>query len=84
MASPKPLLLDSAQNQPTKLLSMPSGMLFSKQLTVKSSEQINHDTKKITFTLPGGASQISGVPAGCELPDHLQNPQSLMFEKLPS
>lgn len=65
MTTPKQQLLDSAQNAPTKMLSMPSGMLFSKQLTVQSSEQINHDTKKITFTLPEGSSQISGVPAGC-------------------
>ncbi|CZT15109.1 related to NADH-cytochrome b-5 reductase [Ramularia collo-cygni] len=46
------------------MLSMPMGMLFSKELTVKSSEQINHDLKKITFNLPEGDSQISGVPAG--------------------
>lgn len=65
MGTSKPHLLDSAQNTPTKMLSMPSGMLFSKEMTVKSSEQINHDTRLITFSLPEGHSQISGVPAGC-------------------
>lgn len=65
MATSRPLLLDSAQNPPTNMLSFPSGMLFSKQLTVTKSEQINHDTKKITFALPAGISQISGVPSGC-------------------
>lgn len=65
MASPKPLALDSAHNPPANMLSMPSGMLFAKQLTVKGSEQINHDTRKITFALPNGDSQISGVAAGC-------------------
>lgn len=58
------MLLDSKQNEPTKALSFPSSMLFSKQLTVTNSEQVNHDTKRITFQLPGGDGEISGVPAG--------------------
>lgn len=57
-------MMDSSQNPPTKTLNFPSSMLFSKQLTVKSSEQVNHDTKRITFTLPGGENEISGCPAG--------------------
>lgn len=56
--------MDSAQNLPSKTLNFPGSMLFSKELTVKSSEQINHDTKRITFSLPGGANEISGCPAG--------------------
>ncbi|KXT01013.1 hypothetical protein AC578_4450 [Pseudocercospora eumusae] len=60
----RPLLLDSAQNAPTKTLAFPRTMLFSQELKVLKSEQINHDTKKITFSLPGGDGDISGVPAG--------------------
>ncbi|KAK4495511.1 hypothetical protein PRZ48_013843 [Zasmidium cellare] len=63
-ASKRPLLLDSSSNAPTKTLNFPSSMLFSKQLTVTNTEQINHDTKRITFQLPGGDREISGVPAG--------------------
>ncbi|KAK3074501.1 hypothetical protein LTR53_002983 [Teratosphaeriaceae sp. CCFEE 6253] len=56
--------LDSAQNLPTPTLSFPSSMAFPKQLTVTTVEQVNHDTKKITFSLPGGDSQVSGIPFG--------------------
>jgi cytochrome-b5 reductase len=58
--------LDSAQNSPTKLLGLPRTLLFAQTLTVTKTEQVNHDTKRITFSLPGGENQISGVPAGCE------------------
>lgn len=61
----RPLLLDSPQNAPTKTFSFPGSMLFSKQLTVTSVEQVNHDTKRITLSLPGGSSEVSGVPASC-------------------
>ena len=57
--------LDSVNNAPTQTLTFPSTMLFSKQLSVTAVEQINHDTKRITFALPGGQQEISGVPAGC-------------------
>lgn len=61
----RPIMLDSANNPPTKTLAFPKTMLFSQTLTVASSEQINHDTKRITFKLPGGSGEVSGVPAGC-------------------
>lgn len=60
----RPLLLDSANMPPNKTLAVPKTMLFSQTLTVSSSEQISHDTKRITFKLPGGSNEISGVPAG--------------------
>ncbi|WPG98829.1 NADH-cytochrome b5 reductase 2 [Acrodontium crateriforme] len=60
----RPLQLDSSQNAASKTLSLPSTMLFSKQLTVTKVEQVNHDTKKVTFALPGGVGEISGVEAG--------------------
>ncbi|KAK0255098.1 hypothetical protein LTS09_009854 [Friedmanniomyces endolithicus] len=56
--------LESAQNAPTPALSFPSSMPFPKKITVTNVEQVNHDTKKITFSLPGGDSQVSGVPFG--------------------
>lgn len=59
-----PVLLDSTNMPPTKTLVVPKTMLFSQTLTVSSSEQISHDTKRITFKLPGGSNEISGVPAG--------------------
>ena len=67
-ATRRPMMLDSASNAPTKTMAFPKTMLFSQTLTVTSSEQINHDTKRITFKLPGGSSEISGVPAGCTFP----------------
>ena len=64
----RPLHLDSAQNVPTKkTFAFPGSMLFGRQLTVSEVEQINHDTKRITFQLPGGASEVSGVPAGAAI-----------------
>lgn len=63
-ASRPRIQLDSAHNAPTKTLSMPTSMLFPKQITVANVEQVNHDTKKITFKLPGGEGEVSGVPAG--------------------
>ncbi|KAK3672208.1 hypothetical protein LTR78_007961 [Recurvomyces mirabilis] len=56
--------LDSARNAPKPALSFPGSMLFPKTLTVTKTEQINHDTKKITFRLPDGEVSVSGVPAG--------------------
>jgi cytochrome-b5 reductase len=67
------MMLDSASNPPTKALTFPSSMLFSKQLTVTHTEQVNHDTKRVTFSLPGGKSQVSGVPAGCMSATGLSN-----------
>ena len=69
-ATSRPLLLDSKASlanhhvEANKTLSFPHSMLFAKQLTVAKVEQVNHDTKKITFTLPGGNGEVSGVPAG--------------------
>lgn len=61
----QPLWLDSAYKELTPALSFPKNMLFSQELKVTKVEQINHDTKRITFALPGGSSQISGlVPGG--------------------
>jgi len=62
-SSPR-LQLDSAYNAPTKTLSFPSTMLFSKQLTVTSVEQVNHDTRRVTFALPGGKKEVAGVESG--------------------
>lgn len=58
----RPILLDSAQNV-TKTFSFPKTMLFSQQLTVTGVQQVNHDTKRITFSLPGGKQETTGVPA---------------------
>lgn len=63
-AQPAPIRLDSAANPPTPALSFPKTMLFSQQLKVTKVEQVNHDTKRITFELPGGSSQVSGVVPG--------------------
>ncbi|KAK0963723.1 hypothetical protein LTS01_019194 [Friedmanniomyces endolithicus] len=65
-ASRPRIQLESAQNAPTPALSFPSSMPFPKKITVTDVEQVNHDTKKITFSLPGGDSQVSGVPFGCK------------------
>lgn len=65
-ATRRPYLLDAAQNAPAKTLSFPKNMPFSRQLTVTGVEQINHDTKKITFALPGGNAEVSGVGPGGE------------------
>jgi cytochrome-b5 reductase len=65
MSRPSPLRLDSAYREPSKTLSFPRSMLFSRELKVKQVEQVNHDTKRITFELPGGEAEISGVPASC-------------------
>jgi cytochrome-b5 reductase len=50
--------------QVTKTLLFPKNMLFAKHLIVSKVEQVNHDTKKITFALPGGDGEVSGVPGG--------------------
>jgi cytochrome-b5 reductase len=63
----KPLLMDSAQNPPTPTLSLPKNMLFSKQLKVTDVQQVNHDTKRITFELPGGKREVSGVTPGAAI-----------------
>ena len=65
MSRPAPLRLDSAYKEPSKTLSFPRSMLLSRELKVKQTEQVNHDTKRITFELPGGETEISGVPASC-------------------
>ena len=65
MSRPSPLQLDSAYRELSKTLSFPSSMLLSRKLKVKQVEQVNHDTKRITFELPGGETEISGVPASC-------------------
>lgn len=39
-------------------------MIFSKQLKVTDVKEVNHDTKRITFSLPGGTNEISGVIPG--------------------
>ncbi|KAI6809809.1 hypothetical protein KC340_g18030 [Hortaea werneckii] len=61
-----PILLDSAQNA-TQTFSFPKTMLFSQQLTVTGVEQVNHDTKRITFSLPGGKEETTGVPASAAI-----------------
>ncbi|KAK5134589.1 hypothetical protein LTR08_006375 [Meristemomyces frigidus] len=67
-ATRRPLLLDSAQNAPlSTTMNFPWTMLFAKQLTVTHVEQVNHDTKRITFALPGGSSEVSGVSASSAL-----------------
>lgn len=60
---PRPIMLDSAQNPPEKALSL----LFSKQLKVTDVKQVNHDTKRITFELPGGSNVVSGVTPGAAI-----------------
>lgn len=65
MSRPTPLRLDSGYREPSKTLSFPRSMLFSRELKVKQVEQVNHDTKRITFELPGGETETSGVPASC-------------------
>lgn len=65
VSRPAPLRLDSAFKEPSKTLTFPRTMLFSRELKVKQVEQVNHDTKRITFDLPGGESETSGVPASC-------------------
>ena len=65
MSRPTPLRLDSSYKEPTKTLSFPRSMVISQSLKVKAVEQVNHDTKRITFELPGGEREISGVPASC-------------------
>ncbi|GIZ38036.1 hypothetical protein CKM354_000146300 [Cercospora kikuchii] len=60
----RPILLDSSTTPPSTTLAFPKTMLFSQTLTVARSEQINHDTKRVTFKLPGGKNEVSGVPAG--------------------
>ncbi|KAI7192090.1 hypothetical protein D0869_15207 [Hortaea werneckii] len=62
----RPILLDSAQNA-TQTFSFPKTMLFSQQLTVTGVEQVNHDTKRITFSLPGGKEETTGVPASAAI-----------------
>ena len=64
ISRPLPLMMDSAQNTPAKTLSLPTNMLFSKQLKVVNVKQVNHDTKRITFELPGGTGEVSGVTPG--------------------
>lgn len=53
-------------NNKKETFGLPSTMLFSKRLTVTAVEQMNHDTKRITFALPGGLEESSGVPISGE------------------
>ncbi|GAB1742287.1 hypothetical protein NU219Hw_g7841t1 [Hortaea werneckii] len=62
----RPVHLDSAHNA-TQTFSFPKTMLFSQQLTVTAVEQVNHDTKRITFSLPGGKEETTGVPASAAI-----------------
>lgn len=66
-AKSQPMKLDSAANAPSKTLTFPKNMPISKQLKVTATEQVNHDTKRITFALPGGTDEISGVAPGGKL-----------------
>jgi len=66
-SSSRSLKLDSDFNPPANTLSFPKNMLFSKQLKVTRVEQINHDTKRISFALPGGQNEISGVTPGAAI-----------------
>jgi hypothetical protein len=48
----------------TKTLSFPYNMLSSRHLTSPNVEQVNHDTKKITFLILGEDGEVGGVPGG--------------------
>lgn len=67
VSRPRPQLLQSGHSTPMPTLSLPKNMLFSKQLRVTSVEQVNHDTKRIIFALPGGKDEISGVTPGAAI-----------------
>lgn len=47
--------------------SSPRTMLFSQDLTLLTTHQINHDTKLLTFSLSTGPHSISGIPAASAL-----------------
>lgn len=64
LSNRNPLRMDSAQTPLAHTLSMPKNMLFSKQLKVTDVQQVNHDTKRIIFELPGGKNEVSGVTPG--------------------
>ena len=68
LTSRRPIMMDSAQRPLAPTLSFPKNMLFTKQLKVKEVQQVNHDTKRIIFELPGGNSEVSGVTPGCMRP----------------
>lgn len=57
-------MMDSAQTPLGQTLSFPKNMIFSKQIKVKEVQEVNHDTKRIIFELPGGKSEVSGVTPG--------------------
>lgn len=63
---PRNQSLSAWHDAPTKTLVFPRNMLWSKQITVQSVEQVSHDTKRIRFRLPGGSDEVSGVPPGGE------------------
>lgn len=64
-------MMDSSQTPLANTLSLPKNMLFSKQLKVTEVQEVNHDTKRIIFELPGGKNEVSGVtPGGME--DHVE------------
>lgn len=67
VSRPRRQYLEPATKTPTPTLSLPKNMIFSKQLKVTSVEQVNHDTKRITFALPGGKDEISGVTPGAAI-----------------
>jgi cytochrome-b5 reductase len=75
LSSRRPLMMDSAQTPLAHTLSLPKNMLFSKQLKVKDVQQVNHDTKRIIFELPGGKNEVSGVTPGGMQKSHQMRPQ---------
>ncbi|GAB7364192.1 hypothetical protein MBLNU230_g4743t1 [Neophaeotheca triangularis] len=69
-ARSQPVTLDSGA-PPSRTLTFPKNMPLSKQLKVTATEQVNHDTRRITFALPGGMDEVSGVaPGGAILTQH--------------
>lgn len=61
-----PFRLDSGRQMHSAALSLPRTLLFSRKLRVSDVEVVNHDTKRITFHLPGGNGEVSGVSPGCK------------------
>lgn len=64
LSNRRPIMMDSAQTPLAHTLSLPKNMLFSKQLKVTEVQEVNHDTKRIKFELPGGKNEVSGVTPG--------------------
>lgn len=68
---PRNRSLSAWHDTPAKSLIFPRNMLWSKQITVQSTEQVSHDTKRIRFRLSGGNDEVSGVPPGGKSFRHL-------------